>query len=230
MEEELGNSVCWSGQIIAIFVHWLNPSLWEWEGLRICALYELLMLPQQCWGVRFHFSGLLRWLIGFVLVEENIRVDLKLFRRKHTLTTMLHLYCKCTTNIPAHEKNAFFHQVYCISSRAPCDRNKYVNLILSPMKQVPFLGVLLELAPVYWTCLCLTEQIKPQHIISEDSLDNDDEPRKGKLRAILFTWRAFKQRSSCVAFRWLSFSLFMEMEMWISFTAAKVWHCFPEPL
>lgn len=29
--------------------------------------------------------------------------------------------------------------------------------------------------------LCLTEQIKPQHIIGEDSLDKDDEPRKGEL-------------------------------------------------
>lgn len=29
--------------------------------------------------------------------------------------------------------------------------------------------------------LCLTEQIKPQHIVGEDSLDNDDEPRKGEL-------------------------------------------------
>lgn len=31
--------------------------------------------------------------------------------------------------------------------------------------------------------VCLTEQIKPQHIVGEDSLDNDDEPRtKGELR------------------------------------------------
>lgn len=29
--------------------------------------------------------------------------------------------------------------------------------------------------------LCLTEQIKPQHIVGEDSLDKDDEPRKGEL-------------------------------------------------
>lgn len=29
--------------------------------------------------------------------------------------------------------------------------------------------------------LCLTEQIKPQHIVGEDSLDNDDEPRKSEL-------------------------------------------------
>lgn len=28
--------------------------------------------------------------------------------------------------------------------------------------------------------LCLTEQIKPQHIVGEDSLDNDEEPRKGE--------------------------------------------------
>lgn len=32
------------------------------------------------------------------------------------------------------------------------------------------------------TALCLTEQIKPQHIVGEDSLDNDDEPRKGELQ------------------------------------------------
>lgn len=30
--------------------------------------------------------------------------------------------------------------------------------------------------------LCLTEQIKPQHIVGEDSLDNDEEPRKGERR------------------------------------------------
>lgn len=47
---------------------------------------------------------------------------------------------------------------------------------------------------MWWTCLlvscnlrtepalCFTEQIKPQHIVGEDSLDNDDEPLKGKLR------------------------------------------------
>lgn len=45
----------------------------------------------------------------------------------------------------------------------------------------------LELAPDDRICLRLTEQIKPQHIISEDSLDNDDEPRKGKLRPSLLT-------------------------------------------
>lgn len=28
--------------------------------------------------------------------------------------------------------------------------------------------------------LCFTEQIKPQHIVGEDSLDNDDMPRKGE--------------------------------------------------
>lgn len=30
--------------------------------------------------------------------------------------------------------------------------------------------------------LCFTEQIKPQHIVGEDSLDNDEEPRKGERR------------------------------------------------
>lgn len=30
--------------------------------------------------------------------------------------------------------------------------------------------------------LCPTEQIKPQHIVGEDSMDNDDEPRKGELQ------------------------------------------------
>lgn len=32
------------------------------------------------------------------------------------------------------------------------------------------------------TALCLAEQIKPQHIVGEDSLDNDDEPRQGELQ------------------------------------------------
>lgn len=34
--------------------------------------------------------------------------------------------------------------------------------------------------------LCLTEQIKPQHIVGEDSLDNDEEPRKGERRYAWF--------------------------------------------
>lgn len=61
---------------------------------------------------------------------------------------------------------------------------------MSQMKQVWYKwrnnALILELAPDNWICLCLTEQIKPQHIISEDSLD-DDEPRKGKPRPFLFT-------------------------------------------
>ena len=32
----------------------------------------------------------------------------------------------------------------------------------------------------YWT-LVLTEQIRPQHIVGEDSMDNEDEPHKGEL-------------------------------------------------
>uniref|UniRef100_A0A8D0AF97 Phospholipase A2 n=1 Tax=Sander lucioperca TaxID=283035 RepID=A0A8D0AF97_SANLU len=36
------------------------------------------------------------------------------------------------------------------------------------------------------------EQIKPQHIVGEDSLDNDQEPRKGELRYASWTQRMFK--------------------------------------
>lgn len=34
--------------------------------------------------------------------------------------------------------------------------------------------------------LNLTEQIKPQHIVGEDSLDNEDGPRQGELRYVWF--------------------------------------------
>lgn len=35
----------------------------------------------------------------------------------------------------------------------------------------------------------LTEQIKPQHIVGEDSLDNDDEPRKGEFQVCMIQKR-----------------------------------------
>lgn len=41
----------------------------------------------------------------------------------------------------------------------------------------------LTVIPVF----CVPEQIKPQHIVGDDSLDNDDDPRKGDLHLTLTT-------------------------------------------
>ncbi len=49
--------------------------------------------------------------------------------------------------------------------------------------------------------LCPTEQIKPQHIVGEDSMDNEDEPRKGELRCEFFVRRLQTEIPACSIFQ-----------------------------